>query len=79
MRAVVRIGLIVRSVSCHNTISYSSVYTLHLQSTLETSVQTLWSAMVDYGDIRCGSNPEARDIGLLEKIDSRATRFDLRR
>jgi len=35
-------GLIVRSatVSCHNTIGYSSVYTPRIQSTLETSTQT---------------------------------------
>lgn len=57
-------GLIVRSptVSYHNTIGYSSVYTPRLQSTLETSTQTSWSAAVDYGDTRRVSNPEARDI-----------------
>lgn len=55
-------GLIVRSptVSCHNAISYGSVYTPRLQSTLET--QTSWSAAVDCGDTRRVSNPEARDI-----------------
>lgn len=57
-------GLIVLSptVLCHNTIGYSSVYIPRLQSMLETSTQTSWSAVVDYGDARRVSNPEARDI-----------------
>lgn len=57
-------GLIVLSstVLCYNTIGYSSVYIPRLQSTLETSMQTSWSAVVDYGNARRVSNPEARDI-----------------
>lgn len=74
-------GLIVRSVSCHNTIGYSSVYTPHLYNQHQKprckrhGVQWQITVIPDVYQIQ---KLEISGI-LLEKVDSRATRFDLRR